>query len=68
MYINNKDLNDSYQKYTNVTKEYKNLIVRNVHDRRVDQVNNLVIANMNKDMIIQFNYYCSSNVGYIDIY
>lgn len=68
MYIDNKDLNDSYQRYMSVTKERKNLIARNVYDRRVDQVNNLVIANMNKDMMIQFNYYCGSNVGYIDIY
>lgn len=67
IYQKNNKLDGLYKRFISLSKERKNFIEDKVHNRRIDCINNLKIEDMNKELIIQFNYYCESSVGYIDL-
>ena len=67
IYQKNNKLDELYKRFISLSKERKSFVEDKVHNRRIDCINNLKIEDMNKELIIQFNYYCESSVGYIDL-
>ena len=65
--ISNVDFQSDHNLYSSLKKQRDALLKDNVRSQRIDALNALKLEDMSANLIIQFNYYCESNVSYLAI-